>query len=197
MEGRHSRCTVQATVAIAMNTDVGLPRTLDVQEYVNARVREIHSLSLVLHRRSGRSELWGEEPLGPIALVRHMRRRTKSHNRHKVLFRLKKKRTKADAPGLDENRTPLPARPATGGNGVEENPREGTPKSEGRSAETDSPNTKLCRRLRRRNELKNPCGGGSWTGGGQRRLESHVWHAKRFSMVHRWGHVLAQSLPGR
>ncbi|GAQ78751.1 hypothetical protein KFL_000180340 [Klebsormidium nitens] len=32
---------------------------------------------------------------------------------------------------------------------------------------------------------------------GDIRLETHVWHAKRFVMEHLWGHVLAAGLPGR
>jgi hypothetical protein len=32
---------------------------------------------------------------------------------------------------------------------------------------------------------------------GDIRLETHVWHAKRFAMEHLWGHVLASGLPGR
>lgn len=57
---------------------------------------------------------------------------------------------------------------------------------------------KLPRRVRRRNELKqNPQSGFSTSGDGTRRLRTHVWHAKRFSMTKLWGFHLPLGLHGR
>ncbi|CAN6467937.1 unnamed protein product [Victoria cruziana] len=54
------------------------------------------------------------------------------------------------------------------------------------------------RRVRRRMEFKgNPNSGFSLSGDGTKRLRTHVWHAKRFKMVKRWGFYLPLGLAGR
>ncbi|KAF3783268.1 Ribonucleases P/MRP protein subunit [Nymphaea thermarum] len=54
------------------------------------------------------------------------------------------------------------------------------------------------RRVRRRMEFKgNPSSGFSLSGDGTKRLRTHVWHAKRFEMVKRWGFYLPLGLSGR
>ncbi|XP_031498129.1 ribonucleases P/MRP protein subunit POP1 isoform X2 [Nymphaea colorata] len=54
------------------------------------------------------------------------------------------------------------------------------------------------RRVRRRMEFKgNPISGFSLSGDGTKRLRTHVWHAKRFEMVKRWGFYLPLGLSGR
>ncbi|XP_037491232.1 uncharacterized protein LOC105640062 isoform X2 [Jatropha curcas] len=54
------------------------------------------------------------------------------------------------------------------------------------------------RRLRRRMELrKNPESGFSTSGDGTKRLRTHVWHAKRFTMTKLWGFHLPLGLQGR
>lgn len=56
----------------------------------------------------------------------------------------------------------------------------------------------LPRRLRRRLELKNnPQSGFVTSGDGTKRLRTHVWHAKRFTMAKRWGFYLPLGLHGR
>ncbi|CAN7015580.1 unnamed protein product [Brassica oleracea var. botrytis] len=58
--------------------------------------------------------------------------------------------------------------------------------------------TKIPRRVKRRMELKgNPESGFSTTGDGTKRLRTHVWHAKRFSMTKLWGFHLPLGLHGR
>ncbi|CAN8314445.1 unnamed protein product [Cochlearia groenlandica] len=58
--------------------------------------------------------------------------------------------------------------------------------------------TKIPRRLKRRIELKgNPVTGFSVSGDGSKRLRTHVWHAKRFSMSKLWGFHLPLALHGR
>ncbi|KAL5791959.1 hypothetical protein ACOSP7_000553 [Xanthoceras sorbifolium] len=57
---------------------------------------------------------------------------------------------------------------------------------------------KLSRRVRRRMELrKNPESGFSASGDGTKRLRTHVWHAKRFTMKKLWGFYLPLGLQGR
>ncbi|XP_058728863.1 ribonucleases P/MRP protein subunit POP1-like isoform X2 [Vicia villosa] len=56
----------------------------------------------------------------------------------------------------------------------------------------------LPRRVRRRYELKsNPESGICTSGDGTKRLRTHVWHAKRFSMTKLWGYHLPLGLHGR
>ncbi|KAJ9558994.1 hypothetical protein OSB04_013608 [Centaurea solstitialis] len=54
------------------------------------------------------------------------------------------------------------------------------------------------RHIRRRKELKkNPQSGFCTSGDGTKRLRTHVWHAKRFTMTKRWGFHLPLGLHGR
>ncbi|CAH8306635.1 unnamed protein product [Eruca vesicaria subsp. sativa] len=63
---------------------------------------------------------------------------------------------------------------------------------------SSSNETKIPRRVKRRMELKgNPESGFSTTGDGTKRLRTHVWHAKRFSMTKLWGFHLPLGLHGR
>ncbi|GMI72556.1 similar to yeast POP1 [Hibiscus trionum] len=56
----------------------------------------------------------------------------------------------------------------------------------------------LPRRVRRRIELKKNLESGFITSGdGTKRLRTHVWHAKRFTMAKRWGFYLPLGLQGR
>lgn len=56
----------------------------------------------------------------------------------------------------------------------------------------------LPRRIRRRVQLRmNPEKGFSTSGDGTKRLRTHVWHAKRFTMTKLWGHHLPLGLHGR
>ncbi|TXG63282.1 hypothetical protein EZV62_010276 [Acer yangbiense] len=64
--------------------------------------------------------------------------------------------------------------------------------------ESDKDQSKVSRRLRRRMELKkNPESGFSASGDGTKRLSTHVWHAKRFTMEKLWGFYLPLGLQGR
>ncbi|CAM8904449.1 unnamed protein product [Rhodiola kirilowii] len=57
---------------------------------------------------------------------------------------------------------------------------------------------KVSRRVRRRMELRdNPVDGLSTSGDGTKRLRTHVWHAKRFTMTKLWGFHLPLGLQGR
>jgi len=58
--------------------------------------------------------------------------------------------------------------------------------------------TQLPRHVRRRYELKsNPENRFGTSGDGTKRLRTHVWHAKRFSMTKLWGYHLPLGLQGR
>ncbi|KAL9360301.1 hypothetical protein Peur_048424 [Populus x canadensis] len=66
------------------------------------------------------------------------------------------------------------------------------------SASENKEPRKLPRRVRRRIELKkNPESGFATSGDGTRRLRTHVWHAKRFTMTKLWGFHLPLGLHGR
>ncbi|GJN25825.1 hypothetical protein PR202_gb13705 [Eleusine coracana subsp. coracana] len=73
--------------------------------------------------------------------------------------------------------------------------------SEGGTREQDdssNPSRKQSRRVRRRRELAgNAAEGFSVAGDGARRLRTHLWHAKRFSMERHWGFVLPVGAHGR
>lgn len=140
----------------------GLPRSIDVLQFANARVEELHELSKALNLVPSSGEA------KPLELVtpRHQRRRSKSHNRHKKLFVFKKKKNAKN----DEVTT----------------------------SDVNESEPKLCRRLRRRNMLKGASEGLlTISNEGNRLLESHLWHAKRFRMEKKWGHLVAESLPGK
>lgn len=54
------------------------------------------------------------------------------------------------------------------------------------------------RRVRRRIDLKkNPSSGFGSSGDGTKRLRTHVWHAKRFTMTKLWGFHIPLGLHGR
>nr|GMC46859.1 ribonucleases P/MRP protein subunit POP1 isoform X1 [Ipomoea batatas] len=54
------------------------------------------------------------------------------------------------------------------------------------------------RRVRRRTELRmNPSSGFLTSGDGTKRLRTHIWHAKRFTMAKLWGFYLPLGLQGR
>lgn len=59
-------------------------------------------------------------------------------------------------------------------------------------------NNKLPRRIRRKNELRRSQQVGfGVSGDGTKRLRTHVWHAKRFTMSKIWGFYLPLGLHGR
>lgn len=64
--------------------------------------------------------------------------------------------------------------------------------------EKDDKNVNVPRRIRRRAELKKNLEKGFCTSGdGTKRLRTHVWHAKRFTMTKLWGYYLPLGLQGR
>ncbi|KAL6654279.1 hypothetical protein ACP70R_007744 [Stipagrostis hirtigluma subsp. patula] len=71
--------------------------------------------------------------------------------------------------------------------------------AQGEEEEEGAPSArKQSRRVRRRRELAgNPSEGFSVAGDGARRLRTHLWHAKRFTMERRWGFVLPVGAQGR
>lgn len=68
----------------------------------------------------------------------------------------------------------------------------------GEDGEKDQQTKKASRKTRRRMELlDNPISGFGTSGDGTKRLRTHLWHAKRFTMVKRWGFYLPLGLHGR
>lgn len=66
------------------------------------------------------------------------------------------------------------------------------------ASDLEKDHKKISRRIRRRIELKkNPESGFSTSGDGTKRLRTHVWHAKRFTMKKLWGYYLPLGLQGR
>ncbi|XP_039114260.1 ribonucleases P/MRP protein subunit POP1 isoform X4 [Dioscorea cayenensis subsp. rotundata] len=64
--------------------------------------------------------------------------------------------------------------------------------------EAEDGGKKVSRRARRRAELqRNPLTGFCVSGDGTKRLRTHLWHAKRFTMVKLWGFYLPLGLRGR
>ena len=62
----------------------------------------------------------------------------------------------------------------------------------------DNENISIPRRIRRRAQIRmNPEKGFSVSGDGTKRLRTHVWHAKRFTMTKLWGYYLPLGLHGR
>ncbi|KAH7655112.1 Ribonuclease P protein [Dioscorea alata] len=68
----------------------------------------------------------------------------------------------------------------------------------GDGGEAEDGGKKVSRRARRRAELqRNPLTGFCVSGDGMKRLRTHLWHAKRFTMVKLWGFYLPLGLRGR
>eukprot|EP00897_Mesotaenium_endlicherianum_P004940 jgi/Mesen1/4474/ME000228S03440 len=178
-----------------------LPRSIDVREFANARALELQALIATLRKGPSTLDVHSKDrqtsAAKPFALARHLRRRTSSHNRRKVFFKAKAKRHKAtgaDAAGPSAKSfsegLPGEVTDATLQGGLDQHAGEGLPQPE--------PAKGMCRRLRRRFELKGRDGvHRTQTGDGRWRLETHVWHAKRFKMESHWGFCLAQGRPGR
>ncbi|PON84270.1 Ribonuclease P/MRP, subunit POP [Trema orientale] len=79
--------------------------------------------------------------------------------------------------------------------------RKGQPRNLGdntnKKKKNDNENVAVSRRIRRRAQLRmNPEKGFSLSGDGTKRLRTHVWHAKRFTMTKLWGYYLPLGLHG-
>ncbi|BFI30940.1 ribonuclease P/MRP protein subunit POP1 [Marchantia polymorpha subsp. ruderalis] len=166
---------------------VGPPRTIEIYNFAAARSAEVQSLFEAV---KDRVEISGGDA-SSFSQARHLRRRTTSHLRrlpywlqnerkkHRGLVPRERKRSKNDD-------SPVAAAAAAVG------PDTGA--SEKRKADRPPP----CRRVRRRMEFQRIRQGEDVVGNdGTRRLGTHVWHAKRFSMTKCWGYSLAEGLPGR
>ncbi|BDA43704.1 probable ribonucleases P/MRP protein subunit POP1 at N-terminal half [Coccomyxa sp. Obi] len=156
-----------------------LPRVLEVRKFATAREEEIRALSAAL-KCPGSRDKWGY-----AALPRHLRRRATSHNsyvhRKRPNIKLHAKRQKADIDAGEE------AECST----ADHEPEAEAPRYENRAMRR--------RRGRLQQQIVQRCS--SFNPGAEastsRRLETHVWHAKRMSMVTRWGHVLAEGACGK
>ncbi|KAG6549506.1 hypothetical protein Mapa_008884 [Marchantia paleacea] len=166
---------------------VGPPRTIEIYNFAAARSVEVQALFEAV---KDRVEISGGDS-SSFSQARHLRRRTTSHLR-RLPYWLQNERKK-NRGGLASQRkkrskndeSPVPAAAAV---------CPGTGASEKRKADRAPP----CRRVRRRKEFQRIRQCEDFVGNdGTRRLGTHVWHAKRFSMTKCWGYSLAEGLPGR
>ncbi|CAM6043705.1 unnamed protein product [Sphagnum compactum] len=159
----------------------GVPRILDVQQYASARGPEIAALHAVS---------WdSDKPGSGSSIPRHLRRRATSHNRRRSYYWNSKKRSAAV---IQDSSAQPKSNSQTGSETAE-------PGSYAGALPQEEPQKKRpCRRVRRKFELKGGAdGSGGCSSDGTRRLVTHVWHAKRFSMTKIWGYWLPEGLPGR
>ncbi len=159
----------------------GVPRILDVQQYASARGPEIAALHAVSRD--------SDKPGSGSSIPRHLRRRATSHNRRRSYYWNSKKRSAAV---IQDSSAQPKSNSQTGSETAE-------PGSYAGALPQEEPQKKRpCRRVRRKFELKGGAdGSGGCSSDGTRRLVTHVWHAKRFSMTKIWGYWLPEGLPGR
>ncbi|CAL8468345.1 g7885 [Coccomyxa elongata] len=163
-----------------MGSKEELPRVLEVRRFATAREEEIRALSAALESPDSR-EKWGY-----AALPRHLRRRATSHNsyvhRKRPNIKLHAKRQKGAKDAGEE---------AECSTSDHVDPKAEAPKYENRAMRR--------RRGRLQQQIVQRCS--TFSPGAEsstsRRLETHVWHARRMSMVTRWGHVLAEGACGK
>ncbi|KAK9819579.1 hypothetical protein WJX81_006009 [Elliptochloris bilobata] len=174
-----------------------LPRALEVQQFAEAREAEIEVLCNAL-KASG---TWGA-----ATLPRHLRRRATSHNSYKHRRRpnlqllAKRQRTQEqdteqasavqDGVAMDRG----PSMPEPQNRAMRRRPGRLQRSLEAALA-GEGPN--VAEEGRMSVESVADKAATRKTSSPLQHLETHVWHAKRFAMASRWGHMLAEGLPGR
>ncbi|GAB4841787.1 hypothetical protein Ancab_022511 [Ancistrocladus abbreviatus] len=144
------------------------PRTLNVHKFAESRAAELESLHSIVANRLNND----------FRSRRSKRRRTTGYD-NRVAKKRNFKRRKL-------------------GGGIEKKKDKSDGVVDDLESEKDSKEKKLPRRIRRRIELKkNPESGFCSSGDGTKRLRTHVWHAKRFTMTKLWGFYLPLGLQGR
>ncbi|KAK8918856.1 hypothetical protein KSP39_PZI021643 [Platanthera zijinensis] len=143
------------------------PRLLLINKFAESRAPELESLHSIISNRLNHD----------FRLRRDKRRRTTG-------FRTRKN-------NQGKSRRIIDSVSSTVGDGR----AEGADLDEKEGVRTES---KPSRRVRRRQEFKrNPDSGFCLSVDGTKRLRTHLWHAKRFTMVKRWGFYLPLGLQGR
>ncbi|KAK9846984.1 hypothetical protein WJX84_000601 [Apatococcus fuscideae] len=161
-----------------MAGEESVPRVLEVQKFVGAREIEVKSLKTVLTDPDNPNAAWGEG-----ALPGHLRRRTASHKRYQSTRRPNHKLQSARQ-----------AKEVHSQDGPEEGQalkllnRRMRRKRSWLQAAAESSSGQLAEQL--------PSDIVPSMHDKQCRLETHLWHAKRFRMAHRWAHVLAEGEVG-
>jgi ribonuclease P/MRP protein subunit POP1 len=178
------------------------PRTLEVKHFAKARAAELLSLHAALKKRKAAREEEGQDKStkDSISLPRHLRRRTSSYNRRHCplpwLYKQKKRTTdharSSTHSALHPEKKSRIQRKESNVNSTEHDLSISLEK-EGKSDQCKR--KRLCRSLRRLLELKP--GGVLVANEGTRRLSTHVWHAKRFSMEKKFGYYLPIGRPGK
>ncbi|GAB2298433.1 hypothetical protein Dimus_032498 [Dionaea muscipula] len=142
------------------------PRMLNVQRFAESRAAELESLHSVVVNRLNND----------FRSQRNKRRRTTSYDNRNRCRKRVKSGAKIDKQSGDSASVDADA---------------------GTKGEGENRNKVLPRRIRRRIELKsNPESRFCTSGDGTKRLRTHVWHAKRFSMTKLWGFHLPIGLHG-
>lgn len=152
------------------------PRAVNVTKLADARAPEVEALYSIIQKRVKLRKRKREEDAQDFTVPRGQRRRTTSFfNRKGNLW----KKRKRDA--------------------LKRSNRFKTKTAEESANDKDAEKLKkLCRCVRRRIELKGGSDGGfGYSRDGTARLVTHVWHAKRFKMIKKWGYYLPLGFFGR
>ncbi|PKA51555.1 ribonuclease P/MRP protein subunit POP1 [Apostasia shenzhenica] len=153
------------------------PRLLFINKFAESRAPELESLHSIVSDRLNHD----------FRQRRDKRRRTTGFRRGKNFQRKRSQLGYGDAAADGRGGTEA----SDGKNGGGE-----ADASDGKAR--DGKEKKCSRRVRRRLELRrNPAVGFCASGDGTKRLRTHLWHAKRFTIVKRWGFYLPLGVHGR
>lgn len=145
------------------------PRSVNVTKLADARAPEVEAFYSIIQKRVKLRKRKREEDAQDFTVPRSQRRRTTSYLNRKVNLWKKRKRDALTRFNRFKTKT------------AEEN---------GHDNDAEKLR-KLCRCVRRRIELKGgSVGGFGYSRDGTARLVMHVWHAKRFKMIKKWGYYL-------
>lgn len=152
------------------------PRSVNVTKLADARAPEVEAFYSIIQKRVKLRKRKREEDAQDFTVPRSQRRRTTSYLNRKVNLWKKRKRDALTRFNRFKTKT------------AEEN---------GHDNDAEKLR-KLCRCVRRRIELKGgSVGGFGYSRDGTARLVMHVWHAKRFKMIKKWGYYLPLGFFGR
>jgi ribonuclease P/MRP protein subunit POP1 len=180
------------------------PCTLEVKHFAKARAAELLSLHAALKKRKAAREEENQDKSkkDSISLPRHLRRRTSSYTHRRCplpwLYKQKKRTTAhTKSPSLTQSdlHPEKKARVQRKESHLDSTEHDQNLRLEKEGNSDQCKRKRLCRSLRRLLELKP--GGLLVANDGTRRLSTHVWHAKRFSMEKKFGYYLPIGRPGK
>ena len=185
------------------------PRTLEVKHFAKARIAELLSLHAAIKKRKAathkETDNCDKTNKDSTSLPRHLRRRTSSYTRRRRplpwLYKQKKNKTVHITASSSSSSiySALHSEKKSRAQKEKNNVNSGECDQSihlGKESKNDPcKRKKLCRGLRRLIEFKS--GGSLIANNGTRRLSTHLWHAKRFSMDKKWGYYLPIGRPGK